>query len=255
MTQETAAPVEEGTIAATEMAGNAAAVAHDMSALGLFLQSGPVVQAVVIVLVISSIWSWAITIDKYLKFKAIKIAADKFEREFWQSEALESLYDKYARRKSVHPMASVFLAAMDEWQQGKKKVRSTSPASLTISVRDRIAQMMSVTRNKELDKIEDGLGFLATVGSSAPFVGLFGTVWGIMNSFTSIAASKNTTLAVVAPGIAEALAATAIGLLAAIPAVVAYNKFSGELARFGGRLDDFSTEFATMIGRKLDGTG
>lgn len=249
MTSETAAPVE-GAIQAAELAGTA--VAHDMSAIGLFLQAGLVVQAVVITLILASIWCWAITIEKYTRFNALKMNANRFEKEFWKADSVDSFYDKVRRKKLPTPIEKVFLVAMEEWQSGKGKVRSTGPASISIGIRDRIAQMMSVSRNRELDKLEQGIGLLATVGSSAPFVGLFGTVWGIMNSFTSIAASKNTNLAVVAPGIAEALAATAIGLVVAIPAVVAYNKFSGELARYAGRMEDFSTEFLTLIGRKMD---
>lgn len=249
MTDKTAAPVD-GVIQATEIAGSA--VAHDMSVIGMFFQAGFVVQAVVVLLIFASIWCWAITIEKYTRFNALKLNASRFEKEFWKADSVDSFHDKVRRKKIPTPIEKVFLVAMEEWTEGKGKVRKTGPASISIGIRDRIAQMMSVARNRELDKLEQGLGLLATVGSSAPFVGLFGTVWGIMNSFTSIAASKNTNLAVVAPGIAEALAATAIGLVVAIPAVVAYNKFSGELGRYAGRMEDFSTEFLTLIGRKMD---
>jgi biopolymer transport protein TolQ len=149
-------------------------------------------------------------------------------------------------------MAIIFVAAMEEWLRSKTTV-NTPLQGLKLSLRERVVQVMQVARNREIEHLESGLGFLATVGSSAPFIGLFGTVWGIMNSFQAIAISKNTSLAAVAPGIAEALLATAIGLFAAIPAVIAYNKFSNELARFSNKLEDFSTEFDTILSRQLEG--
>ncbi|MGB1540054.1 MAG: MotA/TolQ/ExbB proton channel family protein, partial [Rickettsiales bacterium] len=180
----------------------------------------------------------------------------RFEKEFWSAGAIDKFYEKVKKRGN-HPMVHVFIAAMEEWYRSRKDARPPvgNDPSLRVGVRDRVAQVMLITRNREIEKLERGLSFLATTGSAAPFVGLFGTVWGIMNSFTSIAISKNTTLAVVAPGIAEALLATAIGLFAAIPAVIGYNKFAGELDRFAGRMEDFSTEFTTLLSRQLDNGG
>ncbi len=222
----------------------------DMSVWGMFMQADLVVKAVMISLLFASFWSWALIFEKMARFGDVRRKAHRFERDFWASDALDVFYDKIKKRAN-HPFAVVFCAAMDEWfRSGKNARRKTS--ALAANGLDRITKIMSVSRNRELEKIERGLGFLATVGSAAPFVGLFGTVWGIMNSFQSIAYSNNTSLAVVAPGIAEALLATAIGLFAAIPAVVAYNKFSGELAKFAGKIEDFEIEFAALLSRQSD---
>ena len=241
-------------VEATTLAGSVAV--HDYSIWGLFMQADFVVKAVILMLLFASFWSWAIVFEKLIKYRMLRNQSDSFEREFWSADALDQFHEKVRKRKNHHPMAVMFRAAMEEWFRSKQASQkmATSGSSIKIGVRDRIAQMMSVARNRELDKLETGLGFLATVGTSAPFIGLFGTVWGIMNSFQSIAVSKNTSLAVVAPGIAEALFATAIGLLAAIPAVIFYNKFSNELGRYAMRLDDFSTEFSTLISRQIDGS-
>lgn len=241
-------------VAESDVAGSAAVLAHDLSILGMFMQADFIVKAVMISLLLASFWSWAIMFDKYVRFKSVKISTNRFEKEFWSAGAIDKFYEKIKKRVN-HPLALVFTAAMDEWYRSRREGTSNVPSSLQVSVRERIAQVMLIARNRETEKLESGLGFLATVGSSAPFIGLFGTVWGIMNSFTSIAASKNTTLAVVAPGIAEALLATAIGLFAAIPAVIGYNKFSGELDRILNRMEDFSTEFNTLLSRQLDGEG
>lgn len=245
----TAAPTEA--VSAVQLAGSA--VAHDLSLFGMFAQADLVVKSVIIMLILASFWSWAIIFEKWMKFKMVKARANGFEDRFWSSEALDKFYD-IEHRKAPHPFSVVFVAAMEEWMRSEASGgKPSSKKSLSISVQDRMSQIMSVARNRELDDLEKGLGFLATVGTSAPFIGLFGTVWGIMNSFQSIAMSKNTSLAVVAPGIAEALFATAIGLFAAIPAVIAYNKFSNELAKFAGRLEDFSTEFSALLSRQTDG--
>jgi biopolymer transport protein TolQ len=245
-TQQMSAAIDP--VAAAELAGK---VMHDMSVWGMFMQADIVVKAVMIMLLLASFWCWAIIFEKLSKFGMLKSKASNFESEFWAAETLESYYEK-SKRRQKHPFISIFVAAMDEWFRTNKQVRSRSNAALMPSSIDRIAKIMSVTRNRELAKLERGLGFLATVGSSAPFIGLFGTVWGIMNSFQSIGASNNTSLAVVAPGIAEALLATAIGLFAAIPAVIAYNKFSGELNKYAGQLEDFEVEFLTLISRQAD---
>lgn len=235
---------------ATTLAGSAP-VLHDFSMIGMFLQADWIVKSVMLLLLFASFWCWAIIFEKWFLFRNIKAKAQRFEQEFWSSEALDKFYEK-TKKRANHPMAIIFVAAMEEWFRSKN-THSQNPQGLKIGLRERIIQVMLVSRNRELEHIESGLGFLATTGSSAPFVGLFGTVWGIMNSFHAIAASKNTSLVAVAPGIAEALFATAIGLFAAIPAVIAYNKFSNEVARFANKLEDFSTEFDTILSRQLEG--
>lgn len=245
MTEEavsTAAPV----VQAAEVAGNVAA--HDMSMFGLFMQADWIVKSIIVGLLFASFWSWKIIFEKSMRYKQIRLRADKFEQDFWSADALDEFYDRVKRRAN-HPYAVVFLAAMEEWARSEKGGRRTG---LRTGIQERMAQIMSVARNRELNELERGIGFLATVGTSAPFIGLFGTVWGIMNSFQSIALSKNTSLAVVAPGIAEALFATAIGLFAAIPAVIAYNRLSNELAKFSGRLEDFCIEFSALLSRQSD---
>ncbi len=245
-TQQMSAAIDP--VAAAELAGK---MVHDMSVWGMFMQADFVVKAVMIMLLLASFWCWAIIFEKISKFGALKAKATNFESEFWAAETLETFYEK-SKRKQKHPFVATFIAAMDEWYRTNKQVRSRGNAALMPSSIDRIAKIMSVTRNRELAKLERGLGFLATVGSAAPFIGLFGTVWGIMNSFQSIAFSNNTSLAVVAPGIAEALLATAIGLFAAIPAVIAYNRFSGDLNKYAGHLEDFEVEFLALISRQAD---
>lgn len=245
-------------VQATELAGNTAGAlgatggaGHDMSLLGLFMNADPLVMIIMLGMLLMSVICWTIIIDKVFTFRNLFQRTSKFEQEFWSSDALDKFHERVKKRKAMHPIAAMFNAAMEEWT----RARATSPrpdSALQLSLRDRMAQMMSVTRNRELEQVESGLAFLATAGSSAPFIGLFGTVIGIMNTFTSIAGSNNTSLAVVAPGIAEALFATAIGLFVAIPAVIAYNKFSQDLARLTGRLDDFSTEFDALLARQLN---
>lgn len=238
-------------IDATTLAGSAAGALHDLSVWGMFMQADMVVKTVMLLLLFASFWCWAIIFEKWFLFRSIKAKAQKFEGDFWASEALDKFHEK-TKKRANHPMAVIFVAAMEEWFRSKNSANQ-SPQNMKLSLRERIVMVMQVARNRELENLESGLGFLATTGSAAPFVGLFGTVWGIMNSFQGIAMSKNTSLVAVAPGIAEALFATAIGLFAAIPAVIAYNKFSSELARFSNKLDDFSTEFDTILSRQLEG--
>lgn len=248
MTDSTNVSTAVDAVGAADMAGN---VAHtDMSAIGMFLQADFVVKTVMIALLMASIWTWAIIIDKSMRFRSIKARSAKFESDFWSADALDGFYEKIKRRAN-HPYAVIFVAAMEEWFRSSGKA-STRARLTGAGVKERIGQIMGVARNRELDALESGLGFLATVGSSAPFIGLFGTVWGIMNSFQNIAVSKNTSLAVVAPGIAEALLATAIGLFAAIPAVIAYNRFNGELNKLAGRMEDFSVEFEALLSRQTE---
>lgn len=239
-------------VQASDVVNGSIPVTHDMSFISMFLHADPVVQAIMLMLLLASFWAWATIFDKWLIFRTIKSKTAKFESDFWASEALDKFHERIKKRAN-HPMAAIFVAAMDEWF--RSKIRDIAAANLgqKLGIRERINQVMTVTRNREIEKLESGLGFLATIGSSAPFIGLFGTVLGIMHSFTSIALSKNTSLVSVAPGIAEALFATAIGLFAAIPAVIAYNKFSGELDKFSGKLEDFSMEFNMLMSRQIEG--
>jgi len=264
MPQSTAAPVSA--VDAAEMAGNAAGAlpgAHDMSLISLVIHAQPLVLVIMLILIGMSVACWAIIIEKWLALSSVNEKTSQFENEFWQAEALDRYYDRVKKRKMKHPLALMFTAAMDEWTRSRGKteqrvvpsMRSSASNELNISIKERVMQMMAVTRNREMERLEKGLGFLATAGSSAPFIGLLGTCIGIINSFTSIAGSQNTSLAVVAPGIAEALFATAIGLFVAIPAVIAFNKFNGELNRLAGKLEDFSTEFHMLLSRQLDKGG
>jgi len=240
-------------VSSATLDGTSAAIAHNFSMIGMFMQADWVVKLVMICLILASFWCWAIIFEKFILFRRIKEKAARFETEFWSSEALDKFYEK-TKKRAGHPMAVMFVAAMEEWFRSKttSTTNMLAPQGFRISLKERIVQVMLVARNREVENLERGLGFLATTGSAAPFIGLFGTVWGIMNSFHAIAASKNTSLVAVAPGIAEALFATAIGLFAAIPAVIAYNKFNTEVTRFSNKLDDFSTEFDTILSRQLE---
>ena len=225
-------------------------LAHDMSVLSLVLQADIIVKIVLLILVLASFWCWTIIFDKLLKMRRLSDQAAQFEEAFWSGGSLEDLYDRIGNRP-VDPMSAVFAAAMREWRRSSAR-GLVAGAPGKASLQERIERVMNVTVGREMERLEKYLPFLASVGSTAPFVGLFGTVWGIMNSFTSIAAQKNTSLAVVAPGIAEALFATALGLVAAIPAVLAYNKISNDLGRYAGRLEAFASEFSAILSRQLD---
>lgn len=225
-------------------------VTHDLSVWGLFLQADFIIKIVMLILIAASVWSWAIIVDKWLTFKSLNHKAGKFETSFWSGEALEKLYAR-VQNKANDPVARTFCAGMNEWKLTMEGTGHVD-GSLRASLAQRIDRAMATTISREISMIERYMAFLATVGSTGPFVGLFGTVWGIMNSFSAIAGSQNTSLAVVAPGIAEALFATALGLVAAIPAVVAYNKFSTDLGRYGERLDAFAAEFSSILGRHLE---
>ena len=208
----------------------------DFSILNLFLRADIIVKSVMILLVASSIYSWAIIIEKYRLFKKINQSSEEFENKFWKSKSAESFYNNLPQDMD-DPMANVFKDTM------QVIIKSKSKSNLS----NRLESMLEVNIEKQLNVIEKNFTFLATVGSTAPFIGLFGTVWGIMNSFQSIAISRNTSLAIVAPGIAEALFATALGLLAAIPAVIAYNKFNNDSIKYSQRLENFSKRFLTII--------
>lgn len=224
--------------------------AHDMSMWGLFMQADMVVKFVMIMLVLASVWSWAIIFGKRSTLKKLNRKANVFEDSFWSGEPLDKIYQRVKNSK-LDPILNTFSAGMEEWQAG---VAGGMPAkeSLQASLRQRVERAMSVTITREMNTLERGMSFLASVGSTAPFIGLFGTVWGIMNSFAAIASTNNTSLAVVAPGIAEALFATALGLVAAIPATVAYNVFSTSLNRYADRLEAFTDEFVAILSRHLD---
>ena len=222
----------------------------DMSPLALFMKADIVVKAVMGILLFASFWSWAIILGKWMRVGSVRRQADRFEQLFWSGRSLDDLYATLNARNESHPMAHVFVAGMREW----KRSFETGPVSsgLLPSVKDRIHRVMNVTIGREITRLEGSLGFLATVGVNATFIGLFGTVWGFMNSFRQIAASHDTSLAVVAPGIAEALFATAMGLVAAIPASIAYNHLSASVGRIAGRLEGFSDEFSAILSRQLD---
>ncbi len=216
------------------------------SFLELFLHAHVVVKLVIIGLLLASIWSWAIIVEKLLAFRRARVESDQFEQMFWSGQSLDQLYDGLARGPTI-VMGALFVAAMREW---KRSVEGNIRALGGIQLR--VEKVMDVTISREMERLDRRLLFLATVGATAPFVGLFGTVWGIMTSFQAIAVSKNTSLAVVAPGIAEALFATALGLLAAIPAVIFYNKFAADSAQIGQRLEAFADEFAAIVSRQID---
>ncbi|MBK66868.1 MAG: protein TolQ [Rickettsiales bacterium] len=239
-------------IEAVNLAGQA--VAHDMSIMGLFWQADLIVKIVMLMLIAASIWCWAIIFDKYLTLKSLKSKGRSFEKQFWSGESLEKLYEKTSK-KPTDPMCRTFNAGMKEWKLANEKgLSGTGSAQASMSVQQRLEKAMDISISRDMERLEKSMTVLASVGSTAPFVGLFGTVWGIMNSFTAIAASNTTNLAVVAPGIAEALFATALGLVAAIPAVIAYNKFSTDIGRYGDSLDSFATEFSTILSRYMDET-
>ena len=222
----------------------------DMSIIGLFMSADLVVKIVMVMLILASFWCWAIIFDKIIRLRRLQAQASEFEEQFWSGAALEDLYDRLGSRPE-EPMSAIFSSAMREWRRSAAKGLIGS-GSMRASLRQRIEQVMQITLAREVSHVERYMTFLASVGSTAPFIGLFGTVWGIMNSFKSIAMTKNTSLAVVAPGIAEALFATALGLVAAIPAVLAYNKISNDLGRYANRLEAFAGEFSAILSRQLD---
>lgn len=233
-------------------ASNLGQVAHDLSLWSLFLQADWVVKAVMIGLLLASIWVWAIVFEKITTIRRVNRAADAFEDRFWSGGSLDTLQQQEGERPT-HPMAAVFGAAMREWQ--RSAARPEGETGHLAGVQQRAERAMNVAIQREMDRMERWMVFLASVGSVAPFIGLFGTVWGIMNSFSAIAGMQNTNLAVVAPGIAEALFATAIGLVAAIPAVLAYNKITTDLARFASRLEGFAAEFGAILSRQAEERG
>ncbi|MCC7016709.1 MAG: protein TolQ [Rhodospirillales bacterium] len=241
--------MESNVVSAVALGGSVAA--QDLSMWALFLRADWVVKAVMISLFLASIWCWAIIFEKLIGLRRLNTRSDEFERSFWSGRSLEDLYDRIGAQPR-DPMSSIFAAAMREWRRKVMRTESDEGREHSGGLQERIERVMQITLAREMERAERYMTFLATTGSTAPFIGLFGTVWGIMNSFHSIALTKNTSIAVVAPGIAEALFATALGLLAAIPAVVAYNKISRDLDRYAGRLEGFAGEFAAILSRELE---
>jgi biopolymer transport protein TolQ len=209
----------------------------DFSLIKLFIRADFVVKSVIVVLIAASIFSWALIVDKYKLFRKINLSSDEFEQKFWKSKSAESFYNNIPVNTN-DPLSNIFKAGMGEML--KSKTRSSNQS-------ERVSRILEVSTEREMLTIEKYFTFLATVGSTAPFIGLFGTVWGIMNSFQSIAISRNTSLAIVAPGIAEALFATALGLLAAVPAVVAYNKFNSDAKKYLQKIENFSKRFLSIL--------
>ena len=222
--------------------------AADLSPFALFLQADIIVKAVMLGLLLASVWSWAIILERSRRLTKLNGEAAKFEDWFWKSDNLDALYEQAGR--AGHPSARAFVAGMNEWRRSLSAKRAGIDRE---GLRARLASAINVAIARDIDDLSDRLSLLATIGSVAPFVGLFGTVWGIMRSFTGIAASQNTSLAVVAPGIAEALFATAIGLFAAIPAVIGYNRLLHRVNRLEARLSGFGEEFLNLLSRQLDG--
>lgn len=233
---------------------NPSEIPVDLSIFELFMNAGIVVKLVIVGLLAVSVWSWAIVFEKFVLFAKTRKEADKFEQVFWSGQSLDELYQALAQRRNTG-MAALFVAAMREWKrstEGESGDRASRPMP---GLQLRVVKVMEVTISREVERLERRLTFLATVGSTAPFVGLFGTVWGIMTSFQAIGTSNSTSLAAIAPGIAEALFATALGLVAAIPAVIFYNKFNSDAARHAARLEGFADEFSAILSRQIDKTG
>ena len=221
----------------------------DLSIWALFWQADFVVKTVMVGLLAASVWCWAIIVDKSMLYGRTKREMNRFERVFWSGQSLEELYQQMSEQPSAG-LGNVFVAAMKEWKRSHEQ-----NASSFVGVQARLEKVLDVAIARESEMLEKNLGFLATIGSAAPFIGLFGTVWGIMNAFTAIAAASSTNLSVVAGPIAEALFATAIGLAAAIPAVIAYNKLSSDANKMVGRLEGFADEFSTILSRQLEARG
>ena len=222
--------------------------ADQITVLSLFLEADPVVKGVMLLLAIASIWSWGIAVDKWLQFGELESNARKFERQFWSGRSMDDM-DDAGSDKPREALSRVYAAAAREWREARRTGLTGDAAQMMLA---RVDRLMQAQISREIGRASRNLSVLATVAASAPFIGLFGTVWGIMNAFTNIAQQQQTNLAVVAPGIAEALFATALGLVAAIPAVIFYNKFSGDLDRFADRLETFSDEVAARISRRLN---
>ena len=238
----------------TEVLENATeAVANSSSMWDLLWSADTVTKLVLVGLVLASVWSWAIIFEKFGVLRQLKQRTAKFEEKFWSGGSLDRLYDSLGANPN-EPMANMFIAAMKEWKRTNILKSKTDRGLRGVSLQQRIEKAMMVSMDKDLDAFEMRLGFLASTGSVAPLVGLFGTVWGIINSFNAIAATQSNSLSAMAPGIAEALFTTAFGLIAAIPAVLAYNKISSDLDRYAKKLEAFMSEFSTILSREIDDT-
>lgn len=222
---------------------------HDMSVWGLVAHADPIVKIVIFLLLFASVWTWAVIFQKAWKLRRLKAKALYFEDRFWAGGSLDALFERIG--VPADPMTAVFCAAMKEWKAAVER-NQLATAAMRANLLQRIDRVVNTTIGRELSLVERNMTWLASIGSVSPFIGLFGTVWGIMNSFTSIANAQNTSLAVVAPGIAEALFATAIGLVSAIPAVLAYNKFNSEINRYAERLDNFGSDLYSTLSRNLE---
>ena len=218
----------------------------DFSLIALFMRASLIVKIVMVLLILASFWSWALIIQKLLKFTAARADATKFDRAFWSGEPLDDLYDRIGQTPRGAP-ERIFAAGMGEWRKSQDDQGGMIPGT-----QQRIDRAMNVAIGREEARLTRGLSWLATIGSTAPFIGLFGTVWGIKTAFEQIAIAQDTSLAVVAPGIAEALLATALGLMAAIPAVIFYNKFTADADRLGANYENFADEFSTILSRQLN---
>ena len=225
-----------------------AAAAHDLSLWGLFMQADWVVKGVMVALILASIYVWAIVFEKLSALSRARREADALEDAFWSGGSLDELYRKQGDVPR-HPLAAIFVSGMREW---RRSTEGATNSFIIAGTKERVERAMAVTIQREMERLEKRMTFLANTGSAAPFIGLFGTVWGIKHSFEQIAISQNTSLAVVAPGIAEALLATGIGLIAAIPAVVFYNKLNSDSEKIVGGYEAFADEFSTILSRQLD---
>jgi biopolymer transport protein TolQ len=241
-------------IDATQIAPPAGMAPHDFSVVGLFMQADIVVKVIMVGLLLWSIWSLAIMFEKWVRLRTLNARAEKFEDAFWSGGSLDALYERVAK-KVRDPMVATFVAGMREWKLANERGPRGPDIPLRGNLQQRVDRVMGVTIAREMAQVERYMNVLATAGSTATFVGLAGTVYGIMSSFTSIAAEQNTSLAVVAPGIAEALLSTLLGLVVAIPAVMAYNKFASDIGRYAERLDGFSAEFSAILSRHLEEKG
>ena len=240
--------MEPKTVEAAQLAGSVGPV--DLSVLGLFGHADLFGKSVILGLLVLSIITWWVIFSKVLRLKWLSGRAGQFEERFWSGHSLDMLYDKIGKRPG-DPLQAIFAAGMKEWRAATDKGLLGTAAARS-ALQARVERVMSTTIARELAQVESWMTFLASVSSVAPFIGLFGTVWGIMRSFIGIAGAQNTSLAVVAPGIAEALLATAIGLVAAIPATAAYNKFANDIGRYADRLDNFASDFSAMLSRNLE---
>jgi len=220
----------------------------DLSFLGLFLHADAIGKTVIVILILASFWSWAVIIEKLVRLRRLQRRADSFEEMFWSGGSLDALYDRIGDKPPC-PMSAMFAAAMHEWRRAAAKGLANA-AQARAGLQSRIERVMGITLGREMDRLERYMSFLASVGSTAPFIGLFGTVWGIMHAFTGLANVQQATLASVAPGIAEALVATAIGLFAAIPAVVAYNRYATDIDHLSIRFEGFIEEFSNILQRQ-----